>query len=370
VNTPSATATAAPVLDERRVAAAALACLPGIDTDRLVSMLERFGDPRAALDGVRAGRVPPVTSRAPEVWPNALTPPRVEALAAKLAARSTHVWIRGDADYPIDPTPFDAPAVLLGEGDPSVLHQPMVAIVGTRSASPHGLRDAHRLAAYLAEAGCTIVSGVALGIDGAAHTGALDAAGGTVGVVGTGLDIEYPRRHEVLYRRLREHGLVLSEYGFGVPPEPYRFPHRNRVIATLARVTVVIEATVTGGARITAELAKSHGNEVFALPGSRRNPAAAGCHDLIRDGIAPLVDPSDVLLSLGITAATAGWDAAPPRRLSEAAARLRRALAGEPATVDQAAAASGLTLAEVAAAARELERGGLLERRRGLLWPT
>lgn len=369
-STTSTTAsTTAPVLDERRIAAAALACLPGIDTDRLVSMLERFGDPRAALDGVRAGRVPPVTSRAPEVWPNALTPPRVEALAAKLVARGTHVWIRGEDDYPIVPTPFDAPAVLLGEGDPSVLQRPMVAIVGTRSASPHGLRDSHRLAAYLAEAGCTIVSGVALGIDGAAHTGALDAAGGTVGVVGTGLDIEYPRRHHVLYRRLREHGLVLSEYGFGVPPEPYRFPHRNRIIASLAPVTVVVEATVSGGARITAELAAERGADVFALAGSRRNPAAAGCHELLRDGAFPLVDPSDVLLALGITTPPRGWDAAPPRPLGAHATRLRRALAGEPATVDQAAEQSGMTLAEVAAAARELERAGALERTRGLLWP-
>ncbi|HEX5614803.1 MAG TPA: DNA-processing protein DprA [Acidimicrobiia bacterium] len=356
-------------LDDRRVAAAALACLPGIDTDRLVALFERCGDPRAALDYVRSGRYRPVGKPIVATWPNTLTPARLDALAARLAARGTHVWIRGDADYPIEPAPFDAPVVLFGEGDPTVLARPLVAIVGTRSASPHGLRDAHRLAEYLAGAGCTIVSGVALGIDGAAHTGALDAHGGTVGVVGTGLDIEYPRRHHALYRRLREHGLVVSEYGFGVPPEPYRFPHRNRIIATLARVTVVIEATVTGGARITADLAKSHGHEVFALPGSRRNPAALGCHHLIRDGVAPLVDPSDVLLALGITAAPIGWDAAPPQRVSPTASRLRRALAGEPATVDQAAAQSGLTLAEVAAAARELERTGALERRRGLLWP-
>lgn len=363
------TAVAPPHLDDRRIAAAALACLPGVDTDRLGSLLDRCGDPRAALDHVRSGRYLPLGKPVVASWPAALARARVDALAATLAARGTHVWIRGDDDYPIVPTPFDAPVVLLGEGDPDVLRRPLVSIVGTRSASPHGLRDAHRLAAYLAGAGCTIVSGVALGIDGAAHTGALDAGGGTVGVVGTGLDVEYPRRHHTLYRRMRDHGLVLSEYGFGVPPEPYRFPHRNRIIATLARVTVVIEATVTGGARITADLAKSHGAEVFALPGSRRNPAAVGCHHLLRDGIAALVEPSDVLLALGIDAPPGGWDTPPPRPLGPTARRLLRGLAGEPATVDAAAASSGLGLAEVAAAARELVQAGRLERRRGLLWP-
>jgi DNA processing protein len=360
---------AAPVLDDRRVAAAALACLPNIDTDRLTYLFERFADPRDAVDAIRAGRLPPVVKRAMEAWPAALAPGRVDALGARLAERGTHVFVRGDPDYPIRPSPFDAPAVLLGEGDPSVLARPMVAIVGTRSASPHGLRDAHRLAEYLVGAGCTVVSGVALGIDGAAHAGALDGGGATVGVVGTGLDIDYPRRHHGLYRRIRERGIVLSEYAFGVPPEPFRFPHRNRIIASLARVVVVVEATASGGARITAELATERGVDVFALPGSRRNPAATGCNDLLADGAFPLTDPSDVLLYLGITAARAGWDAPPPARLSAAARRLRDTLAGEPATVDQAAQHAGFTLGEVGAAARELERAGVLERRRGLLWP-
>jgi DNA processing protein len=361
--------TVVPVLDDRRVAAAALASLPGIDDLRLRTLLERFEHPEVALDAVRAGRVGRHTGVHRGRWQEHASPAAVAALAHRLRERGTHVWVAGDAGYPIADLPFDGPAVLLGEGDPTVLGRPLVAIVGTRSASPHGLADARRLGEYLARAGCAVVSGMALGIDGAAHEGTLAGGGGAIGIVATGLDVEYPRRHRSLYRRVRASGLVMSEYGFGVRPEQFRFPHRNRIIAAIARATVVVEATLTGGARITAELAAGYGRAVFALPGSRRNPAAAGCATLLRDGATVLVDPSDVLLELGITAAPGGWERPPPAALSPAARRLLAALAGEPATSDQAAQRSGLPLGELSEAARALERAGRLERRRGLLWP-
>jgi DNA processing protein len=365
-----ADASAGPALDARRVAAAALASLPGIDDLRLRTLLERFEQPEVALDAVRSGRVGRQTGVHAGRWREHAAPRAVAALECRLRERATHVWVRGDPDYPIAELPFDGPAVLLGEGDPRALAQPMVAIVGTRSASPHGLADAHRLGEYLARAGCTVVSGMALGIDGAAHDGALAGDGRAVGIVATGLDVEYPRRHRSLYRRVRASGMVLTEHGFGVLPEPFRFPQRNRIIAAIARVVVVVEATLTGGARITAELAGGYGREVFALPGSRRNRAAAGCATLLRDGAHVLVDPADVLLQVGITAVPRGWDAAPPAPLPATARRLLAALAGEPATVDQAAGRCGLGLGEVAEAVRALERAGRLVRRRGLLWPT
>ncbi len=135
-----------------------------------------------------------------------------------------------------------------------VFEGPRVAIVGTRAATHHGLEDARELGGFLARAGVTVVSGLAIGIDGAAHEGALDAGGLVVGVVATGLDIEYPRRHRALYKRVREAGVVVTEHGYGVPPHPPRFPFRNRIIAALADFVVVVEATATGGARITREV--------------------------------------------------------------------------------------------------------------------
>ena len=210
------------------------------------------------------------------------------------------MWIAGDDDYPI-PDPFpDRPSVLLGEGDrPDAFDAPRVAIVGTRTATPHGLADARELGGFLASAGVTVVSGLAIGIDAAAHEGALDAGGLAIGVVATGLDVVYPRRHHGLYARVRAQGLVVGEHGYGVQPRRERFPVRNRIIAALSRIVVVVEATATGGARITARYAAEYGRDVFALPGSRRNPASAGCNALLGDGAEPLLDPGDLLIALG-----------------------------------------------------------------------
>ena len=186
--------------------------------------------------------------------------------------------------------------------------------------------------------------------------------------------------------RVRRHGLVLGEHGFGVPPTKARFPIRNRIIAALCDATVVVEATATGGARITADLALKYDREVLAMPGSRRNPAAAGCNALIADGAHPLLDPSDVLTVLARHApasayaaqlartkspppgAGAGWDSS-RTGLSRAARRLHAAMAGEPATLDQLVSRTGLAVGEVAGLIRELERAGRMERARGLLWP-
>src|SRR5262249_59566347 len=156
-----------------------------------------------------------------------------------------------------------------------------VAAVGARLGRVLGLAGARGLGACLARRGVTVVSGLAIGIDGAAHEGALDAAGGVVGVVATGLDIVYPRRHVVLFERVRAAGVLLSETGFGIGANRFRFPVRNRIIAALADVVVVVEATLRGGARITAEAALEYGRTVLAVPGSRRNPAAEGRNALL-----------------------------------------------------------------------------------------
>ena len=220
----------------------------------------------------------------------------------------------------------------------------------------------------LGEAGVTVVSGLAIGIDGAAHRGALEGGGGVIGVVATGLDIVYPRRHAALFRAVRRSGLLVSELGYGTQPRPGAFPVRNRIIAALADVVVVVEATLRGGARITAERALEYGRPVLAMPGSRRNPAAAGTNALIADGAHPLLEPSDVLLAIGLTPGSRRAQLPPPARGGDAA-RVLEACGGEPATFDQLASRTALGPDQVAVAVRELERGGWMERAQGLCWP-
>jgi len=204
---------------------------------------------------------------------------------------NAHRWSRGehfpirDADGLDTMCNAELPPLLLGAGArPDAFDAPRIAIVGTRAATPMGIADAREIAAFCARAGITVVSGLALGIDGAAHEGALDAGGLTVGVVATGLDVVYPRRHRHLYERVREQGLIVTEHPPGTQPLPWRFPIRNRIIAALADGVVVVEAARAGGAISTANHAIRFNREVYALPGSRRNPAAAGCNLLIRDG--------------------------------------------------------------------------------------
>jgi DNA processing protein len=239
--------------------------------------------------------------------------------------------------------------------------------VGTRAATPNGLEDARDLGTTLARAGVTVVSGLAIGIDAAVHEGALAAGGTVIGVVATGLDIVYPRRHRVLFDRVRASGLIMSELAYGTQPSRYAFPVRNRIIAGLSQVTVVVEATLKGGARITADCALQYGRTVMAYPGSRRNPAAAGTNQLVYDGATVILDPTDVLVQLG-------FDSCGPRPdqrslpLGDQAAVLE-ACHGEPATLDQLASRARLTPSRVVAAVRALERDGWMERSHGLCWP-
>ncbi len=287
-----------------------------------------------------------------------------------------HRWTRDMPDFPIPDADcldemFTAkmPRVLLAEGDrPDALDQPRIAIVGTRAATPHGIADAREIGAFCARAGIVVISGLAIGIDAAAHEGALDAGGLTVGVVATGLDVVYPRRHERLYERVRRQGVILGELPYGTQPEPWRFPVRNRIIAALASAVVVVEATLTGGAARTARTANDYGRTVYALPGSRRNPAAAGCNALLREGAIALLDPADVLGTFAATTLEVGWTPAPPPRSPDERAVLR-ALGGEPASIDEIEGRVKMPAADLGAALRALEQRGVVERKRGLWWP-
>jgi DNA processing protein len=309
------------------------------------------------------------------------------AQEVQAARRGTLVLTPTDPDYPIAEDIPHAPAVLFLEGRPEVLRAPRVAVVGTRAASVHGLADALELGAFLGASGVSVVSGMAIGVDGAAHQGALQASeaaakrgekspAGPIGVVATGLDVVYPRRHRVLFERVRQHGVLLGEQPFGTPPERGRFPVRNRIIAALADVVCIVEATVSGGSRITADRALDYGRPVLVVPGSRRNPAAAGCNALLADGAQPLLDPTDVLVALGLTLGGQRrlWGTAPKRGdgppPSRYAAAVLTALAGEAAHPDQIATRTGLDPGQVALAVEELVALGRATRDRGFIWPA
>ena len=365
---------------EDHVAAVALAGIEEMTPLRLQRLLDHYGTPRAALTAVERGagaRWLLSTMRAPErvaqearfaTWARRVDRERARR---QLHDRRGRVWLRDEPVYPIlDPIP-EPPAVLIAEGDrPDAFDAPRVAIVGTRAATPHGLADARELAATLASSGITVISGLAIGIDGAAHQGAIDGGGLTIGVVATGLDIEYPRRHVGLYRRVRDQGLVLGETGYGIRPAPGRFPVRNRIIAALADVVVVVEATLTGGARITAEHALRYDRPVLAVPGSRRNAAAAGTNALIADGAHPLTDWADLVLALGMTPGSraARADASRARRHRARVCSTRSA--ARPGRPKRSSRVPALTPEALALAVRALERDGWVRWSNGLVWPT
>jgi DNA processing protein len=258
---------------------------------------------------------------------------------------------------------FDAPAGLFvrGRGDLELFDRPAVAIVGARSCSSYGADVARMLGRELAAAGLVVVSGLARGVDGHAHRGALDAGGLTVAVLGCGIDRNYPAAHAELAARIGERGLVVSEYAPGVEPAPWRFPARNRIIAGLAQATVVVEARERSGALITADLALEEGREVFAVPGEITSALSVGSNRLLRSGAAALTSAADVLEVFGIEP-----EAAPSLpELGEAAARIVACLEVEPAGADGLARALELDAGELAAALTELELAGVVSERDG-----
>ena len=243
-----------------------------------------------------------------------LTQPDERCLAADLAwlaAPGHRLLCCTEADFPpqLENIP-QPPAALFVAGDASLLLHPQVAIVGARSASMAGLAHAHAFARALTQAGFVITSGMADGVDGAAHAAALGAGAPTLAVIGTGPDRVYPRKHHVLARRIAEHGALISEFPPGTPARADHFPRRNRLIAGLSLGTLVIEAGLQSGSLITARLAAEQGREVFALPGSIHNPLARGCHRLIREGARLTESAAEIIETLAPAARMLGGELA------------------------------------------------------------
>ncbi len=300
------------VLDDERLARLGLVTIEGLWPRRL-ELLGALDDPIGSWSALLDGRRPAgVAGRLAEAWPDLVRRARAfqdREIEAELRAIGAEVLVPGDDGWPFDDDP-EPPLAVVVRGDRDLLNRrPAVALVGTRRPTGLGRAVADELGATLAEAGVVIVSGLALGIDGAAHRGALRVGGGTIAVVGSGVDRPYPARHGELWDTIAEDGLLVSEYGLGVPPARWRFPARNRLIAALAESTVVVESQARGGALSTAAEALERGRSVGAVPGSVRSPASDGTNALLVDGAAPVRGAVDVFDLLGITPSV-GRDAA------------------------------------------------------------
>ncbi len=268
----------------------------------------------------------------------------------------------GDPGYPsVLSADHQAPAVLFSRGDVEVLTRPTVAVVGTRSATHYGEDVAAELGRDLALAGVVVVSGLALGIDGAAHHGALAGGGAPpAGVVASGLDVVYPRRHARLWDQVAMEGVLLSESPLGTPPRPWRFPVRNRIIAALAQVVVVVECHRHGGALHTIEAAIERGTPVMAVPGSVRSPASAGTNALLADGCQPVRGVEDVLTALDLEwTGRSASPPAPPAALSRDETTVLHAVDWHPTPTDEVLRRIGMSLEEVAVILARLEEAGL-----------
>lgn len=268
------------------------------------------------------------------------------------------LWKRGATDYPVALEDLEyPPRQLHALGDARMLAAPTVSVVGTRRPTAYGLRVTRAIAGELARGGASVVSGMARGIDAAAHRAALEVDGRTVAVMGTGIDVPYPAGHRALHELLATRALVVSEYGSGVTAHSGAFPRRNRIIAALAPVTIVIEAGDRSGALNTARQAVELGRVVAAVPGQIDSPESCGANELIRDGAVPIVSVADALALVGVSPPPKKRDA----ELTEEESRVWQALSGGGLNADALAARSRLPVRECLAAVTSLELLGMVE---------
>ena len=346
-----------------------IAAAPGVGPRTCTRLLERFGTAEAVL-AADPSRLSDLGLKPAALA--ALAAPdreRIDVALAWAEQPGAHILTRSDGRYPAQLAQIpDPPPVLFVRGDPALLAEPQLAIVGSRNPTPGGRELTRELARQLAASGLIVTSGLAAGIDGEAHAGALET-GKTVAVLGTGPDRVYPASHRDLARRIAAQGALVSEFTPGQGPLAENFPRRNRIIAGLALGTLVTEAAVKSGSLITARLAAEQGREVFAVPGSIRNPLARGCHALIRDGALLVEEAGEVLAALG-PALREQLNAPPPGAGGEprdaGAAefadpdyqRLLAALGHDPAAPDELIRRTGLPAASVSSMLLVLELGG------------
>lgn len=279
----------------------ALCSINGLGNQGVCQLLQTFGGPASVFSASHSQLRQVIADDLADKIMAGPDQSKAETVLTWLQADNNHVITLADAEYPKALLEIpDPPPLLYAKGHLHWLNSPSIAVVGSRNASPQGEKNAEDFSQALAQYGYTIISGMALGIDGAAHRGALRANGGTIAVVGTGLDVVYPAKHRDLAHQIAERGLIISEFPLGTPSKAQNFPRRNRIISGLSLGCLVVEANVQSGSLITARLAAEQGREVFAIPGSIHSPVSKGCHQLIKQG-AKLVDNiQDVVDELGI----------------------------------------------------------------------
>ncbi|WP_455823108.1 DNA-processing protein DprA [Pseudomonas graminis] len=329
--------------------------LPELGSKRFRVLIDAFGCASKAISAPasawRSLGLPASSAdarRCPEVRDGA------SAALAWLERPAQHLLMWDQPEYPaLLAETDDAPAFLFVAGDPAILEKPQLAMVGSRRASRPGLDTAAAFSRSLASAGFVITSGLALGIDGAAHQAALDVGGQTIGVLGTGLEKLYPQRHRRLAAAMIEQGsAVVSEFPLDAPPQAANFPRRNRIISGLSLGVLVVEASRASGSLITAKLAAEQGREVYAIPGSIHHPGAKGCHQLIREGATLVESIDDILQGLR------GWQALSRPAPMPVTHPLVALLHAAPHTSEALAIASGRSLSQVLATLTELELEG------------
>lgn len=336
-----------------------LLSLASLTPRRLMEAAHARGSARNCLHAVRAGRLGSEGDRASARRQDGA------AVLAELPAVGARLVAVGDDEYPAALSDlFDPPAGLFARGLPLGRLVPRVAMVGARNCSPGGREIASLLGSAVARAGVCVVSGAARGIDSASHRGALDAGGSTVAVLGCGIDVAYPRQNRRLLERIVTSGALLSEYPPGVPPEPFRFPARNRIVAALSGAVVVIEGASGSGSMITADHALDIGREVFAVPGAVTSPLSDVPHALIRDGATLIRGPDDLLADLGLEGEANVLDASrarsPAAGLDGGEREVWDALTAA-STPDMLTRRTGLTLPAVVSALVTLEMRNLIQ---------
>jgi DNA processing protein len=349
-------------LDEELAAWLRLSLVPGLDSGTLRNLLAAYGDPRQIVGAGRVALARYVTAPIAAAIGRDAPAETLEATRRWLDEPGNRLYSLADPDYPRQLLQItDPPPLLYVKGRGELLNRPALAIVGSRNATAQGVANAESFAATLSNAGLVIASGLALGIDAAAHRGGLAGASSSIAVVATGLDIVYPARNRTLAHELAERGALISEFALATPGRPENFPRRNRLISGLSLGCLVVEAAVGSGSLITARSALDQGREVFAIPGSIHSPLAKGCHALIKQGAKLVESAADVLEELRMPARAAhisrqpGSGDAPVLRYP---AEFLQALGFDPFDPDTLAARAGLNAAEVAALLTQLEIEG------------
>jgi DNA processing protein len=333
-----------------------LSLTPGLGASTLRRLLQQFGLPEALLARKRSE----LAALVPAAALDALDSARVAEMVSRALewAASPDRWIvtLADPTYPRALLEIpDPPTLLYAHGKIQLLQQPAIAVVGSRNASAQGENNAEQFARSLSNAGLTIVSGLALGIDAAAHRGGLAGAASTVAVLGTGIDIVYPSRNAELAVEISRAGLLVSEFPLGTPAAAQNFPRRNRLISGLGRGCLVVEAALASGSLITARAAADQGRDVFAIPGSIHSPLSKGCHALIKAG-AKLVESADDVLSELAGFRPSGY--ANTASSSAPSSGLLAAMGHDPVDIDSLCARAGLSAEQVASELLRLELDG------------